>query len=205
MTTANVLRFSAKNGRSLEASQPQKDTLFALSDSRSIAWRIALDTISQLIELELLSTDSAPLHLAAYRTYLTDSSESLSILHFVFRLESELAEAQKRLATPASAPVWEIVKQILPPTQFYKAQPAIADACRQCGSVVLDAMVPATVTTASVNPNAGRILAAWIRSELLQIKGDERSPFCFHVTVPPQQWPAIARTHFGAEARCLLN
>jgi hypothetical protein len=203
MTNLNVLRFS-KNGRSAE---PEIDRLgdedgsFASSDPQSLAWRIASDTINQLIELRLLAADIAPRHLAAYRAHLAESTESLSILHFVFPVESELAGVQKRLAALASAPAWEIAERILPPAQFYKAYPAIGDACWQSGSVILDAKAPATFTTASVNPVAGKSLAAWIRSGLSLGTDDQRSPFCFHVTIPPQQWGSIARTHFGGEAQ----
>jgi len=200
MTNLNVLRFS-KNGRSLEPEMDrasEEDGSFASSDPKSLALRIASDTINQLIELRLLAADASR-HLAAYRTYLGQSTESLSILHFVFPAESELAGVQKRLAATASAPVWEIAERIVPPAQFYKAYPAIADACRQSGSVILDAKTPATFTTASVNPVAGKSLATWIRSGLFQDTDDQPSPFCFHVTIPPQQWPSIVRTHFGGE------
>jgi hypothetical protein len=197
MTTSNVFRFSAKNERSPGVDQLEGDGPFAVADPRSLAWRIALDTINELVELKLLTTDSAPGHLFAYRTYLGESSESLSILHIIYPLESELAGIQKRLAKPASAPVWEIAKRILPPAQFYKAYPKIADACRQSGSVILEAAAPATITTGSVNPLAGKSLAAWIRAGLTLDKSDQRAPFCFHVTIPHQQWPSITRTHFG--------
>ncbi|HEV3211337.1 MAG TPA: hypothetical protein VGY91_13840 [Chthoniobacterales bacterium] len=197
MTTSNVFRFSAKNERSHGVDQLRDDGSFASSDPRSLGWRIALDTIIELVEHQLLATDSAPRHLSAYRTYLGESSESLSILHFIYPLESELARIQKRLPALASAPVWEIAKRILPPAQFYKAHPKIADACRQSGSVILEATAPATITTASVNPVAGKSLAAWIRAGLSLDEGDQRSPFCFHVTIPPAQWSSITRTHFG--------
>ena len=205
MTTPSVLRFSAKNGRLPEAYQPSGDNSFDPSDSRSLARRIALDTINQLIELHLVGADSAPAHLSAYRTHLMESSESRSILQFVFPGESELLAAQKRLAAQASVSVWEIAGQILPPAQFYRAHPAIADACRQCGSVILDATALATITTASVNPVAGRALATWMRSAISSGGAEQRSPFCFHVAVPPTQWPSIARSHFGAEVQCLSN
>jgi hypothetical protein len=209
MTNLNVLRFSAKNGRSPEPEMDQSGGndggLFASSDPHSPALRIASDTINQLIELRLLTADIASRHLAAYRTHLGQSNESLSILHFVFPVESQLAGVQKRLAGSVSAPVWEIAKRILPPAPFYKAYPAIADVCRRSGSVILDAIVPASFTTGSVNPVAGKSLAAWIRSRLALGTDDQRSPFCFHVTIPPAQWSSIARTHFGGEARCLLS
>jgi hypothetical protein len=208
MTNLNVLRFS-KNGRSPEPETDRFDDggggSFASSDPQSLALRIASDTINQLIELRLVTSDIASRYLAAYRIDLGQSNESLSILHFVFPAESELADVQKRLAATASAPVWEIAERILPPAQFYKAYPAIADACRQSGSVILDAKTPATITTASVNPVAGKSLAAWIRSALSLDTDDQRSPFCFHVTIPPRQWASIARIHFGEEARCLSN
>jgi len=207
MTAMNVLRFS-KNGRSPE---PELDGFggddgsFAPSDPQSLAWRIASDTINQLIELQLVAAGAAPRLLAAYRKYLAEPSQSLSFLPFAFPVESELAGVQKRLAALASAPVWEIAERILPPAQFYKAYPAIADACRQSGSVILDAAAPATITSASVNPVAGKSLAMWIRSGLSLGTDDQRSPFCFHVTIPPQQWSSIVRTHFGAEAKCPSN
>jgi hypothetical protein len=205
MTNLNVLRFS-RNGRSPEPEMDRaggEDGSFASSDPQSLALRIASETIHQLIELQLVPADAAPKLLAAYRKHLEESSKSLSILPFVFPAESELTGVQKRLAATVSAPVWEIAERILPPAQFYKAYPAIADACRQTGSVILDAKTPATITTASVNPVAGKSLATWIRSGLFQDTNDQPSPFCFHVTIPPQQWPSIVRTHFGGEARCL--
>jgi hypothetical protein len=177
------------------------DGSFGSSDPQSLALRIASDTINQLIELRLVAAFAAPRLLAAYRKYLEEPSQSLSILPFVFPVESELAGVQKRLAALASAPVWEIAERILPPAQFYKAYPAIADACRMSGSVILDARVPATITTASVNPVAGKSLATCIRSGLSLGADDQRSPFCFHVTIPPQQWASIVRTHFGGEAK----
>jgi hypothetical protein len=203
MTNLNVLRFS-KNGRSPE---PEIDRLgdedgsFASSDPQSLAWRIASETINQLIELQLVAAGAAPRLLAAYRKYLEEPSQSLSFLPFAFPAEPELAGVQKRLAALASAPVWEIARRILPPAQFYKAHPEIADACRQSGSVILDATVPATMTTASVNPVAGKSLATWIRSGLSLDKDDQRSPFCFHVTIPPQHWASIARMHFGGDTK----
>ena len=203
MTNLNVLRFS-KNGRSPEPELDGfggEDGAFASSDPQALALRIASDTIKQLIELQLVAAGAAPKLLAAYRDYLGEPTQSLSFLPFAFPVESELAGIQKRLATTASAPVWEIAERILPPAQIYKAYPAIADACRQSGSVILDATAPATITTASVNPVAGKSLATWIRSRLSLGADDQRSTFCFHVTIPPQQWSSIARIHFGAEAR----
>src|SRR5262249_23694601 len=141
MTAMNVLRFSSRNGRSPEPEIDRaggEDGLFASSDPQSLAWRIASDTVNQLIELGLLAADAPSRHLAAYRAHLAHSNESLSILHFVFPAESELAGVQKRLAASASAPVWEIAERIVPPAQFYKAYFAIADACRLSGSVILD-------------------------------------------------------------------
>jgi hypothetical protein len=205
MTTPSVLRFSAKNGRLPEPDQARSDGLFAPSDSRALAWRIALDTINQLIELQLVAPDAAPGMLATYRNHLDESVERFSFLPFVFPQQSELAGCQKRLAGRVAVPVWEIVEKILPPTQFYKAHPGITEACRQCGAVILDATALATITTASVNPLAGKGLAAWIRSTLSSERGEEWSPFCFHVAIPFRQWPSVARTHFGAEARCLSN
>jgi hypothetical protein len=204
MTNLNVLRFSSRNGRLREPEMDWAggdDGAFASSDPRSLAMRIASDTINQLIELRLLAADVASRHLAAYRTHLAQSNESLSILHFVFPRESELIGVQKRLAALASAPVWEIAERILPPAQFYKGYPAIADACRQSGSVILDTAAPATITTASVNPVAGKSLATWIRSGLSLGTDDQRSPFCFHVTIPSQQWASIVRTHFGGDSK----
>jgi hypothetical protein len=203
MTAMNVLRFS-KNGRSPEPEfngVGDDDGEFASSDPRSLAWRIASDTINQLIELQLVAADAAPRLLAAYRKYLEEPSQSLSFLPFAFPVESELAGVQKRLAILSSAPVWEITERILPPAQFYKAYPAIADACMQSGSVILDAAAPATITTASVNPLAGKSLATWIRSGLPLGTDDQRSPFCFHVTIPSQQWSSIVRTHFGRDTK----
>jgi hypothetical protein len=179
----------------------EEDDSFSSSDPQALALRIASETINQLIELRLVAADAAPRLLAVYRKHLEEPSQSLSILPFVFPAESELAGVQKRLAASVSAPVWEIAERILPPAQFYKAYPAIADGCRQSGSVILDAKAPATVTTASVNPVAGKSLAAWIRSGLSLDTDDQRSPFCFHVTIPPQQWPSIARTHFGEDTK----
>jgi hypothetical protein len=204
MTKLNVLRFSARNGRSPERETERsggEEDAFASSDPQALALRIASDTINQLIELQLVAADAAPRLLAAYRKYLEESSHSLSFLPFVFPRESELAGVQKRMAATASAPVWEIAERILPPAQFYKAYPAIADACRQSGSVILDAKTPATITTASVNPVAGKSLATWIRSGLSMGTDDQRSPFCFHVTIPPQQWSSIVRTHFGGDTK----
>jgi hypothetical protein len=204
MTNLNVLRFSSKNGRLPEPEldgSGAKEGAFASPDPQALALRIASDTIKQLIELQLVAADIAPRHLASYRTHLGQSNESLSILHFVFPVESELAGVQKRLAATASVPVWEIAERILPPAQFYKAYPAIADACRHSGSVILDAAALATVTTASVNPVAGKNLATWIRSKLAPGTDDQRSTFCFHVTIPPQQWPSIVRTHFGGDTK----
>jgi hypothetical protein len=205
MTTPSVLRFSAKNGRLPEAYQPQGDTLFGQSDSRSLAWRIALDTMNQLVELHLVAADAAPGTLAAYRNHLEEPAETLSFLPFVFPSESEMAGIQKRLAVQTSVPVWEIAEQIASPARFYKAYPTIVEACRNSGSVVLDATALATITTASVNPMAGKNLATWIRSALLSDGEEERFPFCFHVAIPPRQWPSVARTHFGAEVKCLSN
>ena len=208
MTKLNVLRFSARNGRSPEPETDRSgggNDSFASSDPQSLGLRIGSDTVNQLIDLRLLAADIASRHLAAYRAHVEQSNESLSILHFIFPVESELASVQKRLAALASAPVWDIAERILPPAPFYKAYPAIADACRQSGSVILDAAAPATITTASVNPAAGKSLATWIRSALSLSTDDQRSPFCFHVTIPPQQWASIVRTHFGGEARCLSS
>jgi len=198
----NVLRFSSRNGRTPEIDRSRdNDVLSASSDAQSLALRIASDTISELSELGLLPVDSATRHLSAYRDHLEQSRESLSILHFVFPLESQLAAVQKRFAASFSAPVWEIAKRILPPAQFYKAYPEIAEACRLSGSVILDSTIPATVTTASVNPAAGKNLAALIRSGPSLAADDQRSPFCFHVTIPAPQWSAIARIHFGGDTK----
>jgi hypothetical protein len=206
MTNLNVLRFSSRNGRSPEPeiNRPSDDEgSFASSDPLALALRIASETMHQLIELQLVAAEAAPKLLAAYRKHLQEPSQSLSFLPLVFPAEPELAGVQKRLAATASAPVWEIAERILPPAQFYKAYPNIANGCRQSGSVILDAKTPATITTASVNPVAGKSLATWIRSGLSLGTDDHRSPFCFHVTIPPQQWSSIVRTHFGEEARCL--
>jgi hypothetical protein len=198
MSALNILRFTAKNGSASEVDYLESNGPFSSSDPRALAWRIASETVNQLIQFQVLAREATPKHLSAYRTYLTESPESLSILHFVFPLQTELLAAQRRLATFASISVWEIAERIVPAAQFYRAHPEIRDACRQCGAVILDATTPATFTTGSVNPLAGKNLATWIRSALSLDKADQRSPFCFHVAIPPQQWPSIARTHFGA-------
>jgi hypothetical protein len=196
MTAPNILRITTKNGTAAGSEYLAGDGPFLQSDPRSLAWRIASETTSQLVELQILTKPAVASHLATYRTYLTESPESFSILHFVFPVDSDFLSTQRSLCSLRSVPVWEIAERIMPPTQFYRANPLIADACRRSAAVILDATA-ASFTTGSVDPLAGKHLAAWIRSALSADKGDQRVPFRFHVAIPPQQWLSIARTHFG--------
>jgi hypothetical protein len=196
MTAPNILRITTKNGTAAGVEYLAGDGPFLNSDPRSLAWRVASETINQLVELQILTKPAVANHLATYRTYLTESSESFSILHFVFPADSDFLSAQRSLCSLRSVPVWEIAGRILPPTQFYRANPLIADACRRSGAVILDATA-ASFTTGSVDPLAGKHLAAWIRSALSADKADLRVPFRFHVAIPPHQWLSIVRTHFG--------
>jgi hypothetical protein len=194
MTTPNILRLTSRIGTAAEVEKLAGDGPFPLSDPRSLAWSIASETANQLIQLQLLAKTVAARHLATYKTYLAESQESFSILHFMFPLECELLSAQRRLSSLVSVPIWEIAERILPPAQFYRTQPEIAEACRISGAVILDATT-ATFTTASIDPLAGRNLAGRIRSVLSS--GRAGAPFFFHVAILPQQWQSIARTHFA--------
>jgi hypothetical protein len=165
---------------------------------RLLAGAIASHTVNALVEGEMLDSGTAPELLRAYGTHL-GQEEIHCILRFLIPDEGKLAMAVNWLNSHARRHVWEMAHRIPPPKSFYQAHPEILDACKMCGTVIIDAGTPATLTTGSINPLAGDFLANWIQSALEVDPTESRARFFFHVVVPPRHWEAVVRAHFRIE------
>ena len=162
-----------------------------------LAKTIAAYTVKVLLEGEMLDPASASDELLKYGISLEKGLNiGQCIVRFLFPDEGRLAMVLGWLNNQANLHVWEIAHRIPPPESFYKAHPAILEACKLCGAVVLDASTPATITTGSISPLTGDFLARWIQTELEYDASETRPRFFFHVAIPPRLWPGIMRTHF---------
>jgi hypothetical protein len=163
-----------------------------------LAAAISAHTLSALVQTEMLDPGSATEKLQVYENDLGQKpSSGRCILQFLFADEGKVAMAACRLNSHTQLHVWDMAHRIPPPKSFYKAHPEILEVCKLCGTVVLDAATPSTLTTGSVNPLAGNFLAHWIQSAL---EAEETRPrFFFHVLVPARHWDSLIRIHFGTE------
>ncbi len=165
-----------------------------------LATTIASRTVNALVEGEMLDPLIAPELLLVYESSLgQDRTIGQCILQFLFSDEGKLAMAMQWLNSQAQLHVWEMAHRISPPRSFYRAHPDLAEACKLCGAVVLDAATPATLTTGSINPLTGDFLGSWIKSVLKHDPCETRPRFLFHVVVPPRHWPTIVRAHFNLD------
>jgi hypothetical protein len=165
-----------------------------------LATTIASRTVNALVEGEMLDPRIAPELLRVYESSLgQDRTIGQCILQFLFSDEGKLAMAMRWLNTQAQLHVWEMAHRISPPRAFYRAHPELAEACKVCGAVVLDAATPATLTTGSINPLIGDFLGRWVQSVLRNDPSESRPRFHFHVVVPPRYWSTIVRTHFNLD------
>jgi len=165
--------------------------------ARVLAKTIAAYTAKVLVEGEMLDPAAAAEDLLTYGSNLEKGLNiGQCIVRFLFPDEGRLAMVLVWLNSQANLHVWEIAHRIPPPEAFYKAHPAIFEACKLCGAVILDASTPSTMTTGGINPLAGEFLARWIQTELEYDASETRPRFFFHVAIPPRLWPGIMRTHF---------
>jgi hypothetical protein len=164
---------------------------------RDLAWAIASHTLDALLEAKMLDPASASEQLRVYSGNLGEERfAGQCILRFLFPEEDRLAQAARQLNGQAHLHVWEIAHRITPPESFYKTHPEIVEVCKLCGAVILDAATLSTITTGSINPLAGDLLAHWIQSALEHDAFETRPRFFFHVVVPPRHWSALIRAHF---------
>jgi hypothetical protein len=167
---------------------------------RLLAAAIASRTVDALVEGEMLDPDSAPDLVRAYETHLDEGRPVHDcILRFLIPDEGKLAMAANWLNGHTRLHVWEMAHRIPPPKAFYKAHPEIVEACKLCGTAVIDAGSPATLTTASINPLAGDFFGNWVQSALEIDPTETRARFFFHVVIPPRHWDAVAQAHFRVE------
>src|SRR5260370_37589076 len=132
-----------------------------------LATTIASRTVTALVEGEMLDPLIAPELLLVYESSLgQDRAAGQCVLQFLFSAEGKLAMAMQWLNSQAQLHVWEMAHRISPPRSFYRTHPDLAEACKLCGAVVLDAATPATLTTGSINPFTGDFLGSWIKSDL---------------------------------------
>jgi hypothetical protein len=165
--------------------------------ARVLAKTIAEHTVKILLEGEMLDPASASDELRKYGMGLENGRHiGQCILQVLFPDEGRLAMVQHWLNSQAHLHVWEMAHRIPPPEAFYKAHPEILEACMLCGAVILDASTPSTMTTGSINPLTGDLLAHWIQSELEYDRTELRPRFFFQVVIPPRLWPGIMRSHF---------
>jgi hypothetical protein len=165
--------------------------------ARALAKTIAAHTVKVLVDGEMLDPAAASDELLKYGMSLENGVQvGQGILQFLFADEGRLAMVLNWLNSQANLHVWEIAHRIPPPDSFYKAHPAILEACKLCGAVVLDASTSSTITTGSINPLSGEFLARWMQTELEYDSSELRPRFFFHVAIPPRLWPGIMRSHF---------
>lgn len=162
-----------------------------------LAQKLAEVTTEVLIELGILD----PLEGRRKLGNFWADAETLSLqgktsLHIVLE-ETKLPAGLRALQHLVNAHVWGITPRILPPEAFYRSYPEVKPVCRLTGTVVVDAGTPCTLTTASLNPLAGEIVAAWLDHYLTQTRREQRRRFYSHVALTPAQWPGIFRAHCG--------
>jgi hypothetical protein len=179
------------------AETPRDDQEAGHVVARTLAKTIAAHTVKLLVDGEMLDPDAASDELLRYGISLEKGIHAgQGILQFLFADEGRLAMVLNWLNSQANLHVWEIAHRIPPPDSFYKAHPAIFEACKLCGAVILDASTLSTITTGSINPLAGDFLARWMQTELAYDSSETRPRFFFHVAIPPRLWPGIIRSHF---------
>jgi hypothetical protein len=110
--------------------------------------------------------------------------------------EAKLAAGVRSLQRLVNAHVWGVTPRIPPPDAFYRSYPEVKPVCRLTGTVIVDASTPCTLTTASLNPLAGEIVAAWLDTYFTKTRREPRHRFYSHVALTPAQWPGVLRSHF---------
>jgi hypothetical protein len=162
-----------------------------------LAQKLAEVTNDVLVELGVLDQSEGQRKL---QDFLTDA-EALSLqgktfLHAVLE-EEKLSAGVRSLQRLVNAHVWGVTPRIPPPEAFYRSYPEVKPVCRLTGTVIVDASTAGTLTTASVNPLAGEIVAAWLDAYFTQSRKEQRHRFYSHVALTPVQWPGIFRSHCG--------
>lgn len=122
------------------------------------------------------------------------SSQGKTSLH-VSLGEARLASGVRALQRLVNAHVWGVTPRILPPEAFYRSYPDVKLVCRLTGTVIIDASTACTLTTASLNPLSGEIVAAWLDAYFSQSLREPRHRFYSHVALTPAQWPGVFRAH----------
>jgi hypothetical protein len=126
----------------------------------------------------------------------TLSLQGKTSLHIVLE-EEKLVGGVRALQRLVNAHVWGVTPRIPPPEAFYRSYPEVKLVCRFTGTVIVDAGTSCTLTTASLNPLAGEIVAAWLDTYFTQNRREQRHRFYSHVALTPAQWPGIFRSHCG--------
>lgn len=162
-----------------------------------LAQKLAEVTNDVLVELGELDQAEGRRKLREFRA----DAEALSLqgktsLHVVLE-EGKLAAGARALQRLVNAHIWGVTPRIPPPEAFYRSYPDIKSACRLTGTVIVDASTACTLTTASLNPLAGEIVAVWLGWYFTQSRGEQRHRFYSHVALTPAQWPGIFRSHWG--------
>jgi hypothetical protein len=162
-----------------------------------LAQKLAEVTNDVLVELGVLDQLEGRRKLG---DFLADA-ETLNLqgktsLHVVLE-EAKLAAGVRSLQRLVNAHVWGVTPRIPPPEAFYRSYPEVKAVCRLTGTVIVDAGTACTLTTASLNPLAGEIVAAWLDTYFTQSRREQRHRFYSHVALTPAQWPGIFRAHHG--------
>jgi hypothetical protein len=167
------------------------------ADAAGLAWEIARSTVAQLVAAGLMDQDEAMENLKSYRERISRPIASPECaLTWLLPDEENLAVASRILNESAVLQTWDFAHRIPPPEVFYRANPEIAEGCKRCGVVVLDASTPATITTGSINPAAAEFFLAWLEAKLARETVESRRRFSSHVVIPARHWNSILRAHF---------
>jgi hypothetical protein len=191
------LKLGAALDSQLRPAVPREGPEPSQTGAAALAKTIAAHTVKVLLEGEMLDPTSASEELLKYGISLDNGlNVGQCILRFLFPDDGRLAMVLGWLNSQANLHVWEIAHRIPPPELFYKVHPEIFEACKLCGTVILDAATPSTITTGSINPLTGEFLARWIQTQLEYDPGETHPRFFFHVAIPPRLWSGIIRSHF---------
>jgi hypothetical protein len=166
---------------------------------RVLATSIASHTVNELVHGKIIEAATVADVLRVYGDNLGQARfAGQCILRFLLPEDGDLATVVRWLNRQVRLHVWEMAHRIVAPKHFYETHPEIAEACKLCGAVVLDAGTPSTITTGSMNPLAGEFLAEWIQSALEHDPSETRPRFFSHVVIPSRHWQDITKAHFGA-------
>lgn len=162
------------------------------------AQKLAETTTGVLVDLAMLDPVEGRSKLQDYGASVDALSlQGKTFLHAAFEDQGELTAAVRSLQRLVNAHVWGMTHRIVPPEAFYRSHSEVKEVCRLTGTVIVDASTLSTLTTASLNPLAGEIMAFWFDQYFTQSRREPRRRFYSHVALVPKQWPGIFRSHFG--------